>query len=598
MKPDTAWPMAASVGLLLTCGCACAAAQGRGLLASPPQPRPVHLAILADRTGGERPGVFPRVLDEVELLQPDFVVCVGDLIAGYSEDERVVTHQQAQLDRVLQRLSMPFHRLPGNHDITNPSMAAWWTRRYGPRYYHFMFDNVLCLMLNTEEGQIPGGLDAQAAYMCAVLASNRAARCTLVFMHKPVWLAHDVPAWWQTIAAALRKRPHAVFAGHVHTYQKYERNGAPYYTLATSGGASDLAGIYAGTFDHFTWVTVGSGMPVVANVRVDGVLPDDIITEESAALAARMRTAGIQLPPLLLDTDTFRACVLTLTISNCLTMPIAFTAPVKVRGAMRVQPDAIDETLAPGAQRAIPLAVRNLARTLREPVGVITLPWRLRIAAPGRRAMHTQGTLTAGITRQQTCPRTTRAITVDGALDDWAGAAFITGMPAQTAGTAAPSCCYRFATAHDDKFVYLVVDVTDDHRVAKPGVDPWNQDGVEVRVVNDPWRIRKPTEKQAQELLLAFSPGRSTNDMVWFEREKMPAGIVALCLATPTGYVTEMAIPMALSKHVRRPWRAFRLNITVNDTDAAAGPVAKWWWRPDWYSREDYRGSGTFRLTE
>ncbi len=595
MKRDGAWRMAASVVLFLTCGCAYAEARHRELLPAPTQPRPVHFAILADRTGGERPGVFPRVLDEVELLQPDFVVCVGDMIEGYSEDECVVTNQQAQLDRVLQRLRRPFHRLPGNHDITNPAMAAWWTRRYGPRYYHFMFDDVLCLMLNTEEGHIPGGLDAQAAYMCAVLASNRAARCTLVFMHKPVWLEQDVPAWWQTIAAALSNRPHAVFAGHVHTYQKYERNGAPYYTLATSGGASGIEGVYAGTFDQFAWVTVGSGMPVVANVSLGGVLPDDIITEESAALAAQMCATGIQLPPLLLKTDVFRAGVLTLTISNCLDMPIAFTAPVKVRGAIRVQPGAIDETLAPGAQRNVKLAVRNLTRTLREPVGVITLPWHLRMNAPGRRAMQTQGTLSAGITRQQTCPRTTRAKMVDGALGDWAGMAFITGMPAQIAGGTKPSCFYRFATAHDDAYLYIAVVVTDNHRVAKPGVDPWNQDGVEVRVMGDPWRVRQANEAQANELLLAFSPGRSTNDMVWFEREKMPAGVAALCLATPSGYVTEIAVPMAL---LGRPGRTFRLNITVNDCDAAHGPVQKWWWRPGWYTREDYRGSGTFRLAK
>jgi hypothetical protein len=108
-------------------------------------------------------------------------------------------------------------------------------------------------------------------------------------------------------------------------------------------------------------------------------------------------------------------------------------------------------------------------------------------------------------------------------------------------------------------------------------------------------RVRQPTEEPAHERLLAFSPGRSTNDMVWFERAKMPAGVTALCLAQPTGYVTEIAVPLAL---LGKPGRTFRLNVTVNDFDRRAGPRTAYWWRPAWYTREDYRGSGTFRLAK
>jgi hypothetical protein len=579
--------MATVVSMISLVVCAHVCAQGVR------PPHPIRFAILADRTGGQRPGVFPRIIEQVDLLQPDFVVCVGDMIEGYSEDHATVTNQQAQLDAELARLSMPFRRLPGNHDISNPAMLPWWAQRYGPRYYDFMVDDVLCLMLSTEEWHMPGGFETQAVYACAVLASNPTPRCTLVFMHKPVWLDEKVPAWWQAIESALSNRPHAVFAGHVHTYQKYERNGAAYYTLATSGGSSGLDGVYAGTFDHFTWVTLGTGAPVVANIRVDGVVRDDVITEESAAHAAQLRTRGIDLQPLLLTSPVFRTGALTLALSNCLAVPVTLAAPVQISDNAVVAPTNILVALAPGAVRTIPLTVRTRRPTDADPACVVTVPWQATMRPPGRRAMHTQGVQRAGVARVQTCPRIVRAghgIAVDGRLDDWADMPFITGV------TAKADCAYRFATAHDNRNIYVLVDITDDRRVARHDVEPWKQDGVEIRVMGEAWQKNVPHDARPGEVLCALSPGRGTNDMVWYAREDAPVGVQAICLATRRGYVAEIAVPHALlDAGGGTAWRAVRLNITVNDADKSDGPRVAYWWRPDWRWRESYRGAGVFR---
>jgi len=43
-----------------------------------------RFAIVADRTGQARPGVFEDAVEKLNLLQPDFVMSVGDLIEGHS----------------------------------------------------------------------------------------------------------------------------------------------------------------------------------------------------------------------------------------------------------------------------------------------------------------------------------------------------------------------------------------------------------------------------------------------------------------------------------------------------------------------------------
>lgn len=45
-------------------------------------PKDFQFAIVTDRTGGMRPGVFSRAVTKVNELQPEFVITVGDLIAG------------------------------------------------------------------------------------------------------------------------------------------------------------------------------------------------------------------------------------------------------------------------------------------------------------------------------------------------------------------------------------------------------------------------------------------------------------------------------------------------------------------------------------
>src|SRR5688572_27601154 len=43
------------------------------------RPNSFQFAIVSDRTGGRRPGVFSRAVEKINLLQPEFVISVGDL---------------------------------------------------------------------------------------------------------------------------------------------------------------------------------------------------------------------------------------------------------------------------------------------------------------------------------------------------------------------------------------------------------------------------------------------------------------------------------------------------------------------------------------
>jgi hypothetical protein len=239
-----------------------------------------HFAVVSDRTGGHRAKVFARAVEQLNLLQPHFVISVGDLIEGYTEDVGKLSEEWREFQGYVGKLQMPFFFVPGNHDLANLVQEKLWKEKFGRRYYHFVYRGVLFLMLNSEDppGVSSGHFSAeQIAYVRKVLDENRDARWTIVALHKPVWDSRDFEkTGWLEIEEALKGRPYTVFAGHVHRYRKFIRNGQAYYQLATTGGISRVRGVLYGEFDHIAWVTMKRDGPTLANILLDGVYPEDM----------------------------------------------------------------------------------------------------------------------------------------------------------------------------------------------------------------------------------------------------------------------------------------------------------------------------------
>src|SRR5688500_11061586 len=189
-------------------------------------PRNFQFAIVSDRTGGHRPGVFEDAVRKLNLLQPEFVMSVGDLIEGYTKDEKEIERQWEEFQSFTAKLKMPFFYVPGNHDLSNEVQHRKWAERFGKKYYHFVYRDVLFLCLNSEDPQRKMGPE-QVAYVKKALDENRDVRWTLVFFHQPLWIyeagGRNSPygdekqsTGWAAVENLLREngRQFTVFAGH------------------------------------------------------------------------------------------------------------------------------------------------------------------------------------------------------------------------------------------------------------------------------------------------------------------------------------------------------------------------------------------------
>lgn len=246
-----------------------------------------QFAIVTDRTGGHRPGVFRKAVEKLNLLQPEFVLSVGDLIEGYSTDPGAWALEWAEFEARVNELQMPFFYCPGNHDLANVPMSNEWKRKFDRTWYHFTYRDCLFLVLNSEDPPCPDKTpyqfsQEQRKWVAATLDANRDVRWTFVFMHKPTWTFENTDhaqLGWTDIEDMLQGRKYSVFAGHKHVYARYIRKGMEYYMLATTGGASTMTGLADGKFDHFVWVTM-KDRPVIGNVLLDGIQNSDVRTEK------------------------------------------------------------------------------------------------------------------------------------------------------------------------------------------------------------------------------------------------------------------------------------------------------------------------------
>ena len=275
-------------------------------------PEEFQFAIIGDRTGGANAEeTFKLAIDQINLLQPEFVINVGDMIEGYSDDEAELNTEWKEVDTFLGKLDMPFFRTPGNHDIANLVAQQVWLDRYGATYYHFVYRDVLFVVLDSEDPprEAPEGIkekievynrlqtedpakaqamlaefmsdeavvaalgksvefdEEQIAFLKRVLEKNNGARWTFLFMHEPCW--ENPSDSFKEIQKLLVGRKHTFFGGHLHYYDYDNIDGVEYITMGPAGASFHHDG--PGNVDHIIWVTITEDGPQIGNIALKGI---------------------------------------------------------------------------------------------------------------------------------------------------------------------------------------------------------------------------------------------------------------------------------------------------------------------------------------
>ncbi|WKK65916.1 metallophosphoesterase family protein [Lutimonas zeaxanthinifaciens] len=276
-------------------------------------PANFQFAIIGDRTGGANvKGTYAAAMDQLNLLQPEFVINVGDLIEGYTREKEELHSQWNEVEGLISKLKMPFFYTPGNHDLSYPEAKEVWNERFGQGYYSFLYHNVLFLVLNSEDAQrmepppgmeesiklynrlqtenpqkakemlaefmkdeaVVAGLtkpvefpEEQLNWIKNTLQEHSNVRWTFLFMHEPAW--ENPSESFREIQLLLKGRSFTWFAGHLHYYDYDNIDGSEYITMGPAGASWHHDG--PGNVDHITWVTMKEEGPEIGNIALKGI---------------------------------------------------------------------------------------------------------------------------------------------------------------------------------------------------------------------------------------------------------------------------------------------------------------------------------------
>jgi 3',5'-cyclic AMP phosphodiesterase CpdA len=527
-----------------------------------------RFAIISDRNGGNIPGLWTNAIEEINLLKPEFVMSVGDFIAGYSEDANEVGAMWDAFLAENSKFEAPFYFVPGNHDETNATMQKIYRERIGRKgrsYYSFSYGGcdfiVLDSNLFTKEG-----MDAeQLAWLKEAAAHAKEARHTFIFYHHP---ANEKSAAWKQLSPLFASAKTTIFNGHIHTMSYARQDGFDTYTLPATAAQQGQLGPELGDAEMFAFVTVKDSEPTVAMLTVGQVRSGKQVDRKLAAIAS---SALKQLDICQEPTPTGRR----VTVTQPNTSASTFAWNVGIVGSGYEASSDKKMILKPQGKASATLDVSGWAAeafTYAAPYPGVKCTYTFKDGNDKEISMSTE----TAIGRFSVIERVP-AITVDGKLDDWVSVKPEVLPPFGRLLTEGPvwvgnaDFYAEVKLASDGNNLYVAVSVKDDD--LRTGLTPATANDGWALAWSVPASLRTGDANSPMAGTVRLIPAAGKVEPIWSlpKRLTRPAGFKAVSSRTGDGYVCEMAMPYS-DIGTRKPnmmnWRIQFRDIDKGNTEA------------------------------
>lgn len=354
------------------------------ILPLPTEEDAFFFVVFGDRTGGPAEGikVLDQAVTDTNLLEPDLVMTVGDLIQGYNTTEPWMT-QMREFTGVMNKLKSPWFPVAGNHDIywrgdnrPENEHEGHYETHFGPLWYAFEHKDCYFIVLYSDEGNPDTGERSiskpasqtmspeQFTWLSDTLDRAKDAKHVFLFLHHPRWLGGNYGSDWDKVHDRLVKAGNVsgVFAGHIHRARFDPRDGIDYITLATVGGGQEGHVPDAGYLHHFDIVTVREDHIALASIPVGGVQDVRAITGTVSNETRRLTEVRPEANQSLHVTSEGEARGrITLSVTNPVSKPVDLALTFDSDDSRwTARPDHEHARLAPGQTQTFEFEIRRM----------------------------------------------------------------------------------------------------------------------------------------------------------------------------------------------------------------------------------------------
>ena len=181
--------------------------------------------------------LLPFFIEQVNILNPDFIITGGDHTAGYLyKNNDKINKEWDFILHFLKQIKVKHYLVPGNHDVYSDESVRIWEEKIGPLYQSFIYKNAKFILLHSsltgekrekfEALEYFGILQSreQRDFLEKEIVkaeSNDLINHIFIFLHHDVWNPRRIPKehiniWWEKYHSLLKKSPKvkAVYSGN------------------------------------------------------------------------------------------------------------------------------------------------------------------------------------------------------------------------------------------------------------------------------------------------------------------------------------------------------------------------------------------------
>lgn len=339
---------------------------------------------------------FRRTIPFINLLEPEAVIIVGDLVYGYAhedEKERLLEEWKAFLNE-MRKIKAPVLLVPGNHEIFGESWAEEFYRKYGsPLYYSKVIGDRLFIVLNSEEvGREETIAGEQLEFLKKTLEKYKNLTKKFVFLHKPLWEEEYESGGWNRFVHPLLVEygVNAVFAGHFHSYRFEERDGVKYFV--TGGGGAEITfqeGL--GDFFHFILVREKGQKLEYIPLKSDAYFKPEALTYE---FFKKIQEYHYEIVPHFKAERGIKATKKEMVVKNI--FPVKLHYEIKMISQNRwikINPHKIEFSLDPGEEFVLPVVLKTSIKKEKDVFPLPEISVETRKQGSGSLFFHLQNSL-------------------------------------------------------------------------------------------------------------------------------------------------------------------------------------------------------------